>query len=302
MKYTSHPLRSNQDLLEIGRLLRRACAEDKRLNAWSVCRFDIWAQRRMDDAASHDRTEWQNGFQLWRDGDGTLVGAIFAFDNHRTRRNPDPHALILHPAHPALAEPMLDWAESQAAPDVEIPESQQFLLDIVQARGYVRSSDFMIVREKPLTGTPQEAVQLPDGYRIEVLEPSDWPAYFDAVFEVFGMMDSASAFGSIQQAPSNIRDLHLNALSESGEIAAFCSVWLDRTNQAAEFEPVGTRPNFQKKGLGSALLAQACNRLRRMNCPLVLVESWSESVGANKLYEANGLAEVDRFHSWKKAG
>jgi hypothetical protein len=33
-----------------------------------------------------------------------------------------------------------------------------------------------------------------------------------------------------------------------------------------------------------------------------VVESWSESVGANKLYEANGLAEVDRFHSWKKAG
>jgi ribosomal protein S18 acetylase RimI-like enzyme len=87
---------------------------------------------------------------------------------------------------------------------------------------------------------------------------------------------------------------------DQNQIAAFCSVWLDHENHIAEFEPVGTMPQFQKQGLGAALIAHACNRLRAMNCPKVKVESWSESVGANKLDSACGLMDKDRIYSWKK--
>jgi GNAT superfamily N-acetyltransferase len=297
--YTSHPFQSNNDLLDVGKLIRRSYACSKSLNAWSVARFDIWAQRRMDDAATHGETSWRKYFRVWRDEFGMPAGAAFAFDNHRTRKNPNPFALVFRPDHLQLAETMLDWAESLAAPEVEIRESNTFLLEIALKRGYLRSDDFMVVREKALSGTATEAVDLPAGYHIAVLKYAEWAAYFVAVNAVFNMMDSVDAFRSILRAPSSVPELHLNVLGETGEIAAFCSVWLDRENNVAEFEPVGTVPHYQKKGLASALLAHACNRLREMACPLVKVESWSESMGANKLYTNSGLLETDCIYTWK---
>ena len=73
------------------------------------------------------------------------------------------------------------------------------------------------------------------------------------------------------------------------------------TIEAAEFEPVGTVPSFQKRGLGSALLAYAHNRLREMRCPLATVQSWSLSDCANKLYQAAGLLPKDHQLNWVKA-
>jgi GNAT superfamily N-acetyltransferase len=300
MRFTSRPYQSVNDLYATGELLRRAYRTCKCLNAWSFAQFDIWAQRRIADSETFGETAWKQYFRIWQDEHGKVIGAAFAHDRHHWRRNPDPHTLILDFDHPHLIDEMLDWAESGAKPEVAVKGKHLVLNNILERRGYVRSDDSMVYREKPLAETPFEPVNLPDGYHIEVLKHGIWPAYFVAVNAVFKMMDNIDSFRSIQQAPSNVPELHLNILSEQGEIAAFCSVWWDRQNNVAELEPVGTVPRFQKKGLGAALLAHACNRLREMGCPLVTVESWSESVGANKLYEACGLQEVDRVYNWKK--
>lgn len=300
MKYTIHPYQSRNDLYEIGSLIRRAYAADKYFNTWSFCMFDIWAQRRVADAEVFHAPEWQQHFRLWRDESGMLVAAVFAHENHRLRKNPEKYALIIDPDHKQLAEDLLDWTESNIAPEIEIMQSNATLNQLVQSRGYTCSNDFMIVREKRLTDTPCEPVNLAQGYSIVILDESEWQNYFRAVHAVFNMMDSVEAFSSIRQAPSNIHELHLNVVDAQNQIAAFCSVWLDHENNIAEFEPVGTVPQLQKRGLGAALLAHACNRLRKMNCTYVKVESWSESLGANKLYSACGLIEKDRIYSWKK--
>jgi GNAT superfamily N-acetyltransferase len=302
MKYTARPYQSQNDLYQIGTLIRSAYARQKCLNAWSFCRYDIWALRRIADAGSFNDHSWQEYFQLLHDERGALVGAAFAFDNHHWRKNPEPYALILDPDHAHLAKFLFDWAESSGMFEVEILEANEFLNDLIQSRGYIRSNDSMIVREKILADTPPETVSLPPGYSIRLLDRSEWTSYFEAIHAVFNMMDTPEAFASIQQAPSNVHGLHLNVVNEQDQIAAFCSVWLDRENNIAEFEPVGTMPQFQKQGLGAALLAYACNRLREMDCPKVTVESWSESIGANKLYSVCGLVEQDRLYSWKKDG
>jgi GNAT superfamily N-acetyltransferase len=300
MKYTSQSYQSKSDLYEIGSLIRRAYSVEKYFNAWSFCRFDIWAQRRVADAEVFHAPEWQQRFRLWRDENGILVAAAFAHNHHRLRKNPEQYAFIIHPAHKQLAVELLDWAESNIAPEIEIMQSNITLIDLVQSGGYTCSNDFMLVREKQLADTSCEPIHLAQGYSIAILDESDWQNYFRAVHSVFNMMDTAEAFSSILQGPSNVHELHLNVITRQNEIAAFCSVWLDRENNLAEFEPVGTVPQFQKRGLGAALIAHTCNRLREIKCPYVTVESWSESVGANKLYSACGLIGKDRIYSWKK--
>jgi ribosomal protein S18 acetylase RimI-like enzyme len=299
MKYTARCYHAEADLYEIGRLIRRAYAQQEYFNAWSFCRFDIWSQRRRADAASFHDELWQEDFKLVYDENGTLAGAAFAFNNHHWRNDPEPYSLILDPDHPQLAELLLDWAESSGMREVEILQGNTFLRDLVQSRGYTPSSDFMAMRAKPLANTSPETVSLAPGYSIRILDRSDWDCYFEAVHVVFNMMDTPEAFASIRQAPSNIDQLHLNVVNGQHQIAAFCSVWVDRENNVAEFEPVGTLPQFQKQGLGAALMAYACNRLREMGCAQANVQSWSESIGANKLYSAGGFIEQDRLYSWR---
>ena len=250
----------------------------------------------------HSTPPWQECFQLAHDKNGELRGAAFAFNNHHWRKDPEPYALILDPNHPHLAESLLDWAESSGMREVETMQGNAYLTDLIQSRGYTRSSDFMVMREKPLASTPHEAVNLRQGYSIRVLDPSEWDRYFEAVHVVFNMMDTHEPFASIRRAPSNVDELHLNMVDEQDQIAAFCSVWLDRENNIAEFEPVGTVPQFQKQGLAAALMTYACNRLREISCPQADVASWSESVGANKLYSAGGFMEQDRLYSWRNNG
>ena len=302
MEIKSRPYQSTDDLYAIGKLIRRAYRKIPGLNAWSFCRFDIWAQRRIADAEAFLDRNWQQQFRLWIDDSGIPIGTAFAFDNHHWRKNPDAHAIILDPEYMQLAEAMLDWMEMCALPEVEVFESNPLLNRLLQLRGYTRSKDAMIVREKSLANKSFEAVNLPHGFRIKVLRRKDWISYFVAVNAVFKMMDTVDAFRSIQQAPSNVPELHFQVVNDTGEIAAFCSVWWDRENNLAEFEPVGTVPRFQRLGLASALLTHASNRMRDMGIGCVRVESWSESPAANRLYECCGLQEKDRIYHWVKGG
>ena len=45
-----------------------------------------------------------------------------------------------------------------------------------------------------------------------------------------------------------------------GELAAFCTVWVDPETRTAVFEPVGTHPNHQKRGLGKAVMTEGLRR------------------------------------------
>jgi GNAT superfamily N-acetyltransferase len=128
-------------------------------------------------------------------------------------------------------------------------------------------------------------VNLPLGFTIKLLETEeDRRLYPIAVQSVFNRSATVEQDEFLKQAPSYVPELNLLVWSDQREIAAFCTVWIDPVNHYAELEPVGTVPSFQKRGLGSALLAYAHNRLREMGCPLASVQSWSMSEGADKLY------------------
>ena len=52
------------------------------------------------------------------------------------------------------------------------------------------------------------------------------------------------------RSPVYDRDLDIVAVSADDRIGAFCIVWMDAVNRVGLFEPVGTHPDFQRKGLG----------------------------------------------------
>src|SRR5437870_2301553 len=62
-----------------------------------------------------------------------------------------------------------------------------------------------------------------------------------------------------------------------GNLAAFTMAWWDPAARVGEFEPVGTHPEHQRRGLGKALLAHALRRYRRAGARLVQVQSSADN-------------------------
>ncbi len=52
------------------------------------------------------------------------------------------------------------------------------------------------------------------------------------------------------------------ALTDDGEVVAFCTAWLDEANAAGLLEPVGTHPEHQRRGLARAVCLDALRALR----------------------------------------
>ncbi len=292
------PYQRSIDLLSIGQLIRGAYAIAPNWNTYSFARFDIWAQRCISDEVLLNETAWQSDVRLWETGDGMLVGAVF-FESDRDAM------LIGHPDWPDLIEPMLDYAEARYVEKgsaeplmIEAMESNAARCELLKSRGYTLYSGHFIHRHKSLDPAVIEPVNLPPGYTIQRLTRGDLPQYLQAVFAVFGRSGTVESDPFLSQAPSYVPELDLMVMSDQNEVASFCTVWVDPVNHYAEFEPVGTVPSFQKRGLGVALLAYAANRLRALGCPLVTVQSWSTSEGANKLYQAAGLLPKDNQLNW----
>ncbi len=291
---------SPADLTAIGALLRQVYQIDPYWNGWSIARFDIWAQRALADALFFGKSDWQNDFCLWEDPSGQLAAAAFFFSG--------PFAvLVFSPAQTPLIPEMLNWVETHGhgkiTPEkpifIEALESNRSLTAALRARGYVQDSDWMFFRERALDPQILDAVHLPEGYTLKVLETeSELKQRFDAIHAVFNFIDTPAAHASICRASSYRADLDLIVLGGGGEVAAFATVWVDDNCNYAEFEPVGTRAEHRQRGLSLAMMNEACNRLRRHGLTRVLVNSWSESPAANALYDRAGLGKVDRLFGW----
>ncbi|MCW5851545.1 MAG: GNAT family N-acetyltransferase [Anaerolineae bacterium] len=308
VSFQPRPYQSTDDLRAVSALIRRAYARAPGWNAWSFARFDIWAQRRIADEVVRGCCDWQPHMALWEDEAGRLVGAVFFPDSVTPYRDLNAAVLLVDPYHRDLWPTLLDWAEAHHddldLPDpalrVEVLDSNGVLTELLQSRGYSRLTAHFIRRAKTLDPTVREPVTLPPGFTIQTMKTKDQvERHLHAVKTVFNFEDTLPIYRIVERARSSVPELALMVVAPNDEVAAFARLWLDTFNSVAEFEPVGTVPAYQKRGLAAALLAEGHNRLRAMGCRTATVDSWSESVGANTLYAAAGLLPVDEMYEWR---
>jgi ribosomal protein S18 acetylase RimI-like enzyme len=77
-------------------------------------------------------------------------------------------------------------------------------------------------------------------------------------------------------------DLDRVAITDGGEVAAFCTAWLDERMHSGLLEPVGTHPAHQRRGLGTACCLDALGALHAAGATTAQVscESGSAASGA----------------------
>ncbi len=102
----------------------------------------------------------------------------------------------------------------------------------------------------------------------------------------------------IQRCPLYRRDLDLVAVAPNGDLASFCTVWYDDVTRSAYFEPVGTHPLYQRRGLARAVMCEGLRRVKRLGATVAFVGGYSAE--ANALYRGVTDGDYDCSERWTK--
>ena len=108
----------------------------------------------------------------------------------------------------------------------------------------------------------------------------------------------ATRYLGFMRSVAYVPDHDLVAVAPDGRIAAFTVFWPDTELSLAQFEPVGTDPDFQRLGLGRAVLLDAFRRLEQSGIAHARVMTNGDNHAAIALYESVGFERVDTLVNW----
>ncbi len=216
--------------------------------------------------------------------------------------------LFSDPWQRGIEAEMLAWATAQrqqAAADKPLTltayafDGDAVRVALLQGQGYQRQEQGFRYRRQDLRGALPTA-PLPAGYTVRALagpeEVAGRVAAHRAAFAPSRM--TVEKHNAVRAAPTYRQDLDLVAVGPDGQIAAYALVWHDPANRIGVFEPVGTDPTHQRRGLGAALLAEGLRRLQALEAQTAYINTSTANVAANRLYAAMGFTVVDESHPW----
>ncbi len=105
---------------------------------------------------------------------------------------------------------------------------------------------------------------------------------------------------SSAQSPVYDCEHDIIVVAPDGRVAAFCVFWLDPVNKVGLFEPVGTHPDFQRKGMGRALMLESLRRVKAQGMETAIVCADHDNAAAQRLYESVGFRMVNRLRLYAK--
>ena len=104
------------------------------------------------------------------------------------------------------------------------------------------------------------------------------------------------------QSPVYMPEHEIFVIAPNGQVAAYCIIWTDELTKVGHFEPVGTHPDFQRKGLGKSLLFEALRKLKSEGMTEADVCTHHDNLAAIRLYESVGFQKNKRLLTYKKRG
>ena len=214
-----------------------------------------------------------------------------------------------------LAEAIYTWAEEHTAAIVRaagqdtirtnyIADNDDVLNTWLYGRGFQRIGEGTVCMSQSLdTQLPQPV--LPDGYivrgcRGEAEVTARATPQYNAFTNTAPFDRYVQRFRKFMQSPVYDPELDVVAVSPGGQIGAFCIVWPDPLNKVGLFEPVGTHPEYQRRGLGKAVMAAALRRLKDRGMERAIVCTTAKNTPGIRLYEAIGFQIINRFGLYEK--
>lgn len=278
---------------------------DRRELNWTLNRWDYWCWHINENIFHFNLGA---AVFIWENEEGKIVAVL----------NPEGSGdafLQIHPDYKSreLEIEMISIAETQFAatqPDgsqelvIWVNQFDQQRQDLLSRRGYLKQDEPEYQRHRNMA-QPIPEISLPAGYSLKNIDSEeDLPARAWVSWKAFHSNEpDENYYGwqwykNVQKAPLYRSDLDLVAVAPSGAYAAFVTVWYDEGTRTATLDPVGTNPDYQRKGLAKALITEGLRRVKNLGATLCTVGSFSEEAGA--LYASLGFTEFELCEPWMK--
>ena len=305
MSLTMRSFQTEEDYWRIRHFLRQIFRlNGRRERSWQVYRFDYW---RWHGIANLDQGPLEQKVFLWETPQGELAAVLNAEGPGHAYLQIDPHfrSRDLEEEMVSAAEQHLSGQDSQGQRNLYLWAHQDDPLraDLLRARNYTRATWPESQRRRPLLEAIP-SVPLAPGYTIRALREDELPARSWLSWKAFHPDEPDQAhqgwdwYANVQRAPLYRRDLDLVAVAPDGELASFCTIWFDDVNRTAAFEPVGTHPGQQRRGLGRAVMTEGLRRAQRLGATLAFVGSFDAP--AHALYASVGFTDYDLLEPWHR--
>jgi ribosomal protein S18 acetylase RimI-like enzyme len=214
----------------------------------------------------------------------------------------------LHPQAPsAVLGDMLAWFEAEAQPS-ETGHVQAWALEAhertvatLEAAGYDRSDDSWYEHMVVALDEPLPEPELPQGFELRAVRGDEdverRVQVHRAAFAPSRVV--AESYRRVMRSWPYRTDLDHVVVAPDGTFAAFCLCWLDEVNRVGDLEPVGTHPDYRRRGLARAVCLAGLRSLQAAGADTALVYSVGRS-DATRLYESLGFMSKSRHLPFRK--
>ena len=250
------------------------------------------------------RVDLRANIRLWEDDAGALLGFAIFGDDFSLDMQVRPDA-----RWQGIEEEMFAWIETrwrESMDDPTIPHERKrdlftgVLVDdamrsaFLERHGFARG-DKPLLRFVRALVEPLPAPALPNGFVVRgiagIHETTNRASAHREAFHPSRVTDKG--YARLMRMSEYDRDLDVVTVAPDGVIAAYAMCWVDRANKVGEFEPVGTRPAFQRKGLARAALLEGMSRMKARGAETALVSTDGSNTSAIRLYESVGFEIVN---------
>lgn len=251
-----------------------------------------------------------NDHRLWCDAEGKVRAYSYIFSAQQVYRIQAQHGYRTE----AQLKIIMKDAETRLKtvhPDKPIKtpcfNSDRWLENLLTAQGYRKGDAFDVYMRQSLD-RDIPGVPIPAGY---VLRPFKGEVEFEeragAQWNAFGgsyeagewMLDGMRRFMAYSEVFTEDLELVM-ATDDDTTIAAVTHIMINPYTKIGEFEPVATRPDHHRKGLGRAMLTYGLQQMQAKGMKTALVRTGVDNLPAIGLYEAVGYEVVDHLHWWHK--
>jgi ribosomal protein S18 acetylase RimI-like enzyme len=287
------PAEGLEDLLAAGELLTRTWLADPTRVTWTPGDLSWWfAQSWPAEIGQHLR--------LWERDGRVVAWSWHEVDDAEGAAELDFHASSTDPWLDAgIGRRILEDSLGAGPLEVWTADRDTERIGLLETHGFVRLEVGMPGATGHLLGTQyRRAVDahiaespIPDGYRIRSMTgPVDIQRRVDVHRAAFAPSRmSVQKYERLVSLPLYRFEDDLVVQAPDGQFAAFTMAWWDQAARIGEFEPVGTHPDHQRRGLGKALLSHALRRYRDLGARSVQVYSSLDNVASEALYQSVGF-------------
>ncbi|CAM2809625.1 GNAT family N-acetyltransferase [Saccharomonospora xinjiangensis] len=264
-----------------------------------------WGRNHASDGESWRRRLWFSGDDLVAWGWAQLPRTV-RFNDGSVKDVTDAYlAYQIHPDHAGLIDEVIEWYDATATnleKSVSPSAADEFALSRWAAHGYDTdpgalgdTGSWTQLNERHLTDV--ERPELPHGFRFLTADEAGPEAAVKAHLDAWGRSTyTIEGYRGVRQTTPYRGDLHLLVEAPDGTMASSAIMWLDELNRTAEFEPVGTHPQYRRQGLARAILLRGMLLARDAGANHMTVACLGAPghPAARELYYSVGFTELAR--------